>query len=78
MSTAFKELPENPALENMQGGHLTHLFTCLLDVLKKKKIFPEYCRNTFLVLVMLDILLTRQQEVSVFKNKTKQKKSQIL
>lgn len=41
MSTAFKELPEKPALENMQGGHLTHLFTCLLDVLKKKKSFQN-------------------------------------
>lgn len=36
-------------LENVQGSHLTHLFACLLDVLKKKclsgilqKYFPGF------------------------------------
>lgn len=74
-STASKELPENPVLENMQGSPLIYLFACLLDVLKKKNVSLEYCRNIFLVLVVLDIFLVRQQEVSVFKTKPNQTKS---
>lgn len=63
-STASKELPENPASEKVQGSHLTHLFTCLPDVLKKRGIFQSHWR------ISGDgIFLVRLQEISVFKNR---------